>query len=90
MYWVPVNDWPAEGNKLMSIQEVSAERFAQLFHHYHQSLSSESAGAEHQRTTSVRTTSPTTRDAWADLPPSERNKNDRGYASRSSRSGTRR
>lgn len=48
----------------MSIQEVSAERFAQLFHHYHQALDNE-AGA----TAPVRTT-----DAWADVTPSEKSR----------------
>jgi hypothetical protein len=32
-----------ERNQIMSIQEVSAERFAQLFHHYHQALADESS-----------------------------------------------
>ena len=27
-----------KGNKLMSIQEVSVEQLAELFHHYHQAL----------------------------------------------------
>jgi len=41
----------------MSIQEVSAERFAQLFHHYHQALGNDSGG---------------TNDAWADLAPADK------------------
>ena len=31
-----------KGGEHMSIHEVSAERFAQLFHHYHQALAPES------------------------------------------------
>jgi len=41
----------------MSIEEVSAEQFAQLFHHYHQALANDSGG---------------TNDGWADLEPAER------------------
>jgi len=41
----------------MSIQEVSAEQFAQLFHHYHQALTNES-GSTHE--------------VWTDLEPAER------------------
>jgi len=52
------------GNKNMSIQEVSAERFAQLFHHYHQALANESGNAAHTRTC----------DAWAEVPPSEKSR----------------
>ena len=46
----------------MSIQEVSAERFAQLFHQYQQALVNDtgSSGAH-------------PRGAWADVPPSEKN-----------------
>ena len=46
----------------MSIQEVSAERFAQLFHHYHLALADESENAAQARTC----------DAWADVPPPEK------------------
>lgn len=46
----------------MSIQEVSPERFAQLFHHYHQALADDSGGAAKVRTC----------DAWADVPAAER------------------
>ena len=48
----------------MSIQEVSAERFAQLFHHYHQALANESGNAVPTRTC----------DAWADVPPPEKSR----------------
>ena len=48
----------------MSIQEVSAERFAQLFHHYHQALASDSDAAADVHAN----------DDWADLPPDERNR----------------
>lgn len=48
----------------MSIQEVSPERFAQLFHHYHQALADDSGRAGGVRT----------RDAWADIPPSEKSR----------------
>ena len=41
----------------MSIGEVSAEQFAQLFHHYHQALANDS-GRTHE--------------GWADLEPAER------------------
>jgi len=40
----------------MSIQEVSAEQFAQLFHHYHQALANDSGR----------------NGDWADLEPAER------------------
>jgi hypothetical protein len=53
-----------KGSKLMSIQEVSAERFAQLFHHYHQALANESGNAVHTRTC----------DAWADVPLPEKSR----------------
>ena len=43
----------------MSIQEVSAERFAQLFHHYHQALATDSGSS---------------RDAWSELPAKEQNR----------------
>jgi hypothetical protein len=48
----------------MSIQEVSAERFAQLFHHYHQALDNDSASSLPRGT----------RDAWETVPPSEKSK----------------
>lgn len=54
----------AEGDQVMSIEEVSAERFAQLFHHYHQALGGNSENASHMRTC----------DAWANVPPSEKNR----------------
>jgi len=47
----------------MSIQEVSAERFAQLFHHYHQAL------AEDTGSSTLRT-----KDAWENVPTSEKSK----------------
>jgi hypothetical protein len=46
----------------MSIEEVSPERFAQLLHHYHEALADETKNAIPART----------RDAWADVPPSEK------------------
>ena len=48
----------------MSIQEVSAERFAQLFHHYHQALADDTGNGSHIRT----------KDAWDSVPPEERSK----------------
>ena len=48
----------------MSIQEVSAERFAQLFHHYHQVLADDSGSTSNLRT----------KDAWEHVPPMERSK----------------
>jgi hypothetical protein len=51
-----------ERNKLMSIREVSAERFAQLFHHYHQVLAGDSGSPSNLRT----------KDAWENVPPSEK------------------
>jgi hypothetical protein len=48
----------------MTIQEVSPERFAQLFHHYHQALADESGRAATLRT----------RDSWANVPPSEKSR----------------
>jgi hypothetical protein len=50
------------GTTSMSIQEVSAERFAQLFHQYQQALTrdcSGSAGVD-------------ANNAWAEVPPSEK------------------
>jgi hypothetical protein len=47
----------------MSIEEVSAERFAQLFHHYHQALTDGSGSA------SMRT-----KDAWENVPMPEKSK----------------
>lgn len=46
----------------MSIQEVSAERFAQLFHQYQQALANDVADSS----------SGHSKDAWADMPPSEK------------------
>ena len=56
--------WLAERDKVMSIEEVSAERFAQLFHHYHRVLSHGSGSAARLRTC----------DEWANVPPSEKNR----------------
>jgi len=53
-----------KGNKLMSIQEVPVERFAQLFHHYHQALANDLGS----------TPGVPPGEAWADVPPSERNR----------------
>jgi hypothetical protein len=53
-----------ERNKSMSIQEISAERCAQLFHHYHQILANDSGDTAHLRT----------KDAWENVPPSEKSK----------------
>ena len=53
-----------KGNKLMSSQEVPVERFAQLFHYYHQALAHDSGGTAAARTN----------DAWADVPPSEKSR----------------
>ena len=46
----------------MSIQEVSAERFAQLFHQYQQALANDCSDSSGIRPM----------DAWADVPPSEK------------------
>lgn len=56
--------WAAEGKiKYMSIQEVSAERFAELFHQYQHAL------AKDNSSTSVSHSD----EEWADVPPSEKN-----------------
>jgi len=55
--------WPGRGNKLMMIQDVSAERFAQLFHQYQQALATDSNGRSSTRA----------KDAWADVPAQEKN-----------------
>jgi hypothetical protein len=55
---------PLERNSFMSIQEVSAERFAQLFHHYRQALADDSGSCSRLRT----------KDAWENVPASEKNK----------------
>jgi hypothetical protein len=64
MYWTLVKTGVGVRNKLMSIQEVSAERFAQLFHHYHQALAEDSGSPSNIRT----------KDAWENVPPSEKSK----------------
>jgi len=46
----------------MSIQEVSAERFAQLFHQYQQALANDCSGSS----------SVHSKDAWADVPAPEK------------------
>jgi hypothetical protein len=43
-----------ERENIMSIQEVSAERLAQLFHHYHQVLADDSRNSSHLRTKDAR------------------------------------
>jgi len=48
----------------MSITEVSAERFAQLFHHYHQALADDTGSSSSLRT----------KDYWENVPPSEKSK----------------
>jgi hypothetical protein len=53
-----------ERDDFMSIQEVSAERFAQLFHHYHQALADDSGQSSNLRT----------KDAWENVPPAEKSK----------------
>jgi hypothetical protein len=57
-----VNAGWQKGIEIMSIEEVSPERFAQLFHHYHEALADESGHAACVRTC----------DAWADVPPAEK------------------
>jgi hypothetical protein len=52
----------------MTIQEVSAERFAQLFHNYHHALADDSGSSSPLRT-SLRT-----EDAWESVPPSEKSR----------------
>jgi hypothetical protein len=64
MYWTPVKAGCWKGNKVMSITEVSAERFAQLFHHYHQALADDSGSSSGLRT----------KDAWESVSPSEKSK----------------
>jgi hypothetical protein len=51
-----------ERTKRMSIQEVSAERFAQLFHHYHQALADDSGSSS----------TPRAKDAWESVPAPEK------------------
>jgi hypothetical protein len=48
----------------MSIQEVSPEQFAQLFHHYNQALADDFRGGDEA----------TASEAWADVPAVERNR----------------
>ena len=48
----------------MLIQEVSPERFAQLFHHYHQALADEPEDAAKLRT----------KDAWGRVPATEKSR----------------
>jgi hypothetical protein len=48
----------------MSIQEVSAERFAQLFHHYHQALTNDSGSPSGLRA----------KDSWENVPAPEKSK----------------
>jgi hypothetical protein len=64
MYSMPADVGSAEGEQFMSIEEVSVERFAQLFHHYHQALSDDSGSASHLRTGQ----------AWANVPAGEKNR----------------
>lgn len=47
----------------MSIQEVSAERFAQLFHHYHQELADDAGSSSNLPSY-----------AWENVPPSEKSR----------------
>jgi hypothetical protein len=62
IFLAPVNVARPKGNrKIMSIQEVSAERFAQLFHQYQQALANEGDAAHS-----------CPKDAWSNVPPSER------------------
>ncbi|MGA9528714.1 MAG: hypothetical protein WBS24_11405 [Terriglobales bacterium] len=46
----------------MQIQEVSAERFAQLFHQYQQALANDFTGAHEDRAPA----------AWTEIPPAEK------------------
>lgn len=48
----------------MSTKEVSVERFAQLFHHYHQALSDDPGSTAYLRIC----------DAWANVPPAGKNR----------------
>ena len=54
-----------KGTMDMSIQEVSAERFAQLFHHYHLALADDGASSMNHARTS---------DAWSEVPPPEKSR----------------
>jgi hypothetical protein len=47
----------------MMIQEVSAERFAQLFHQYHQALADDYGNSQDARAA-----------AWSEMPPSEKSR----------------
>jgi hypothetical protein len=53
-----------ERNNFMSVQEVSAERFAQLFHYYSHALANDSGSPANLHT----------EDAWENVAPSERSK----------------
>jgi hypothetical protein len=57
-----VNVVRLRGSKFMSIQEVSAERFAQLFHQYQQALANDCGSA-----------STCAKDAWSNVPAPEKN-----------------
>ena len=50
------------GNKLMMIQDVSAERFAQLFHQYQQALAND-----------FNVCATRAKEAWAEVPAQEKN-----------------
>ena len=58
----PVDVAGLRGTKIMSIQEVSAERFAQLFHQYQHALTNDSGSAQESA-----------KNAWCDVPASEKN-----------------
>jgi hypothetical protein len=60
---MPVDVDRQMGTKFMSIREVSAERFAQLFHQYQQALANDCNGSLGVRT----------KEAWADVPTPEKN-----------------
>jgi hypothetical protein len=60
----PVKAGCWKGTSFMSIQEVSAERFAQLFHYYSHALANDSGNPANLHT----------EDAWENVAPSERSK----------------
>jgi hypothetical protein len=57
----------ARGTDSMSIQEVSAERFAQLFHQYQHALVKDCTGNSNDPSGAR------AKDTWAEVPPSEKN-----------------
>lgn len=63
MYLLPVDVDRQKGRKFMSIEEVSAERFAQLFHQYQHALANENVCSPKVQAN----------DTWDEVPASEKN-----------------